>query len=108
MNLSQTILNMTLGVVPLVPIVIALVQWVKVTFKTSDATVLNLCSMWFGLVFGGGFMLAQSVPTDFNGWFLDVVYGIILGLTASGLFKTGIEFTERANPKITPAKESQV
>lgn len=96
MNLAQTILNMGTGVVPLVPIVMALVQWVKVTFKTSDATVLNICSMWWGLVLGGGFMLAQSMPTDFNGWFLDVVYGIVLGLTASGLYKVGQDMAERA------------
>lgn len=95
MNLAQTIIAMTTGVVPLVPIVMGLVQWVKVTFKTSDATVLNLCSMWFGLVFGGGFMLAQHNPTDFTEWFLLVVYGVVLGLTASGLYKVGQELVEK-------------
>lgn len=93
MNLTQTISLMAAAVVPLVPIVMGLVQWIKVVSGTSDGRILNLCSMLIGVVLGLCFMLAQQYPVDFTGWFIDVLYGIILGLTASGLFKVGQQMT---------------
>lgn len=100
MNLTQTIIGMASGVVPLVPIVIGLTQWVKVTLNTSDGRILNACSMLFGVVLGVAFMVAQQVPQGFTDWFIVVIYGLVLGLTASGLFKVGLEMARKTN---TPA-----
>lgn len=101
LNLQAAILAMLTGVLPMVPIIMGLVQWVKNTLGTSDERILNLTAMVFGLIGGCGFMLAVQVPVDYTGWFLLVMYGIILGLTASGIFKVGQQLT---SPSVVTAR----
>lgn len=96
MDISKIILGMATGVIPLVPLVMSLVQWSKVMLRTSDERLINGIAMLWGLLLGGGFMYAVSVPVDFPSWFLLVVYGIMLGLSASGLFKVGADMAERS------------
>ena len=49
-------------------------------------------SMLLGLLFGAGFMIAVlGVPKSFAGWFSLLIYGLMLGLVASGIYETGKE-----------------
>jgi hypothetical protein len=43
--------------------------------------------MAIGLVLGVGYQLTLSAPTDFAGWFTTVVFGLALGLGASGVYE---------------------
>lgn len=93
------LLKSALTSVPFVlPVVIALVQWIKSVTGSSDARLLNLCAMLLGVLFGGAFLLAVSMPATYAQWFVVAFFGIVLGLAASGLFKVGAEMAERANP----------
>lgn len=84
--------------------VIGLVYWIKATWSLEGKAV-NLVSMGLGIFFGGLYQLVQiargnPMPTEWVGWltvFLNVVVaGIIMGLTASGLYNTGKEVVAKA------------
>ena len=71
--------------VPLLLVVIGLVEWVKKINVPSNA--LPFVSMGIGLVLGGCYQIAENgVPVDFAGWFAVIVFGLAIGLVASGLF----------------------
>lgn len=87
--------------------VIGLVYWIKATWSLEGKQV-NIVSMILGVSFGGLYQLAQIVkgnplPTDWVGWlvlFINVfVAGVIMGLTASGLYNTGKEVTAKGVAK---------
>lgn len=78
--------NATVAGIPLLIFVLALVQWVKsfgVAGNYAKAT-----SMFIGLALGIGYQLTFSTPADFSGWFTTVVFGLALGLGASGVYDT--------------------
>ena len=61
-----------------------------------------IASLSTGTVFGGAFMIAAiGLPTNFGGWFSMVIYGLALGLTASGVYSTGKELITRGLAKQT-------
>lgn len=73
--------------VPIVALVVALVEWIKRMGVTGKG--LNAASMAIGLVFGAGYMISQgalNANDPFTAWFGIVVYGLGLGLTASGIY----------------------
>jgi hypothetical protein len=70
--------------IPLVTLVIALVEWVK-RFGVKGAW-LNATSMLIGLVIGVAYWYAQSPLGSFAEWFGAIVYGLMLGLGASGVY----------------------
>ena len=71
--------------VPLLLVVIGLVEWVKKVNVPSNA--LPFVSMGIGLILGGGYQVAENgVPIDFAGWFAVIIFGLAIGLVASGLF----------------------
>jgi hypothetical protein len=77
--------NATVAGIPLLIFVLALVQWVK-SFGVSG-NYAKATSMAIGLVLGVGYQLTLSAPTDFAGWFTTVVFGLALGLGASGVYE---------------------
>jgi FtsH-binding integral membrane protein len=79
MNLTQAVNG-----IPLVGIVLALVQWIK-GFGLSGKKV-RVISMIVGLVLGFLYQLSLGVPADFTGWFVCFVFGLVMGLTASGTY----------------------
>lgn len=92
------VLKDALSSVPFVlPVVIGLVQWSKVTFRLTDDSALNGLAMLFGVLFGGAFMLALRLPESFAQWFVLVFFGVVLGLAASGMYKVGASFADRAS-----------
>lgn len=70
--------------IPLLVVVIGLVQFIK-GFGLSGNVVKGL-SLAIGLVLGGGYQYSLAAPVDFAGWFALVVFGLGLGLVASGLY----------------------
>lgn len=95
------VLKDALTSVPFVlPIVIGLVQWCKVTFRVADESILNALAMLFGVLFGGAFMLAIRIPATYTQWFIVVFFGIVLGLGASGIYKVGAAFADRASSTV--------
>jgi hypothetical protein len=83
--------------VPLLFVVFGLVSWLK-SFKNSaggqliDGNWLLLVSMLAGVVLGGGYMVSQTRPpggdwwVGYVYWFTTVIYGIGLGVVASGFY----------------------
>jgi hypothetical protein len=70
--------------VPLVLLVLGLVELSKRLGLAGRW--LTVASMAIGIVFGAAYMVSQDVPVDFGGWFAVIVYGLMLGLIASGVY----------------------
>ena len=70
--------------VPLVLVVLGLVEWVKSLGLTGNAV--KVVSLAIGLVLGIGYQLSLAVPVGFGSWFTVTVFGLGLGLVASGIY----------------------
>lgn len=70
--------------IPLVVLVVALVEWTKRFGIEGKA--LNAVSMAIGAIIGVGYWYAQQPLASFSDWFGAVIYGLALGLTASGVY----------------------
>jgi len=73
------------GVVPLLAFVLALVEWVK-KLGVVPPSWYPVVSMVMGALCGIGYKLSLGVITEFAGWFEAIVYGLALGLIASGVY----------------------
>lgn len=66
-------------------------------------------SMAIGTLFGAGFMIAAlGVPGTFAGWFSILVYGLAMGLVASGIYETGKGVINKANHEQTARENGGV
>lgn len=72
---------------PFVPVVLALVEWFKLFVKESRFY--PFISMGLGVLFGLLVITAHAMPTSYAEWVTAVIAGLLLGLTASGLYKVG-------------------
>jgi hypothetical protein len=70
--------------IPLLAVVIGLVEWVK-RFGLEGKT-LNLVSLVIGLVIGLAYQYSLMGEPSFSGWFSAAIYGLALGLIASGVY----------------------
>jgi hypothetical protein len=76
--------------VPLLLVVMGLVEWFKAQGVIGKT--LGYISMAVGLLLGGGFMVTQTRPplgdwwTGYVYWFGVVIYGLGMGIVASGLY----------------------
>jgi hypothetical protein len=71
--------------IPLLVLTIGLVQFIK-GFGLSGRLV-RLLSAGVGLLLGFGYHLSRApMPTDFAGWFEVLVFGLAVGVSASGLY----------------------
>jgi len=70
--------------IPLVVLVLAFVEWVK-RFGIRGNT-LNAISMAIGVLIGVAYWYAQAPLITFGDWFGAIVYGLVLGLIASGVY----------------------
>lgn len=70
--------------IPLVALVIALVEWIKKFGVEGKA--LNAVSMAVGAAIGVAYWYAQAPLITFADWFGAIVYGLALGLVASGIY----------------------
>lgn len=83
--------------VPLIFIIIGMVYWFK-QFKTPSGerlfsgNVLLLVSMGWGLLLGGGYIVATTRPPNTDAWLIYVywfgclAYALAMGIVASGLY----------------------
>lgn len=70
--------------IPLIFVVMGLVEWVKRIGVSG--WVLQALSMAFGMALGVLYRMSLQMPVDFMGWFGAIVYGLALGLVASGVY----------------------
>lgn len=81
MDFSQAIVN---GI-PLILVIWGLVAFVKVMGVTGPW--LTVISMGMGLALGIAYQVSTGgLPVDFPGWFGALIYGLGLGIVASGLY----------------------
>lgn len=74
--------------VPLVLFVMAFVELLK-KFGVTAGKWLTLGAYIFGVVLGGVVGYATLKPTDFVGWVIVVIYGLLLGFIGTGVYDTG-------------------
>lgn len=84
----------------LVGVVMALVEWIKKFGVEGKA--LSGVSMGVGLVVGVLYQMSLGMPAGLSGWFGAALYGVALGLTASGLYDTGKSMLRGAMDASTP------
>jgi hypothetical protein len=78
--------SLLVGGIPLIIVIFGLVEFIK-SFGLSGKIVTSL-SMVLGLLFGIAYKIGvDGLPVDFMGWFIVVVFGLALGLVASGFYK---------------------
>lgn len=67
------------------PVVMGLVEWIKKLGLNTK--LLPFVSMGIGLILGGGYYIAEyGLSVDFAGWFGCVIFGLTIGLSASGVY----------------------
>jgi hypothetical protein len=87
--------TLVVGTVPLIAVVFGLVEFSKALGLKGKA--LTIVSLLLGLLFGLAFSFAtKGVPVLFAGWFEAVVFGLAIGLVASGFY----DFANSRWPKI--------
>ena len=86
--------TLLVGGLPLSAVVFGLVEFIK-SFGLRGHW-LTIISMLLGLAFGVSYQIANAgLPAGFAGWFGVAVFGIMLGLVASGLY----DFMDTRMPK---------
>jgi len=86
--------TLLVGGIPLVAVVFGLVEFIK-SFGLKGHWLTGV-SILLGLAFGIAYQIANAgVPMNFAGWFSTVVFGLMLGLVASGLY----DFVDTRMPK---------
>ena len=78
--------TLLVGSVPLVVVVFGLVEFIKsLGLKGKALTVLSLV---IGILLGLGYQVAEvGSPAGFTGWFEAGIFGLVIGLVASGFYK---------------------
>ncbi|MEM4203788.1 MAG: hypothetical protein QXS54_06940 [Candidatus Methanomethylicaceae archaeon] len=70
--------------IPLVAVVIGLVEYLKSVGLKGQA--LSVASLIIGVVLGVAYIYSESPIVTFAEWFRAIVFGLVLGLVASGLY----------------------
>jgi len=82
---AQVLSGAVAGGIPIAAVVLGLVEFSKKIGVSGKA--LTLLSMLLGVAFGVSYEVAQNgVAAGFAGWFAYVVFGLAMGLVASGIY----------------------
>jgi len=82
--------------ISIVPLIVGVVQFAK-WMGLSGAKPLRGLSAAIGLILGVGAQIsANGMPAGFPGWFGLVLYGLALGIVASGLVDAASDAVRRA------------
>ena len=74
------------GSVPLMIVVFGLVEMIK--SLGIEGRSLTIISMLLGLAFGMAYQISSAgVPVGFPDWFQVIIFGLLIGLVASGFYK---------------------
>jgi hypothetical protein len=77
--------TLLVGSIPIILVIFGLVEFSK-SFGLSGRW-LTALSLLIGLLFGFGFKIySAGIPVGFGGWFEAVIFGLALGLVASGFY----------------------
>ena len=85
--MNPEVIDVMVKGIPLFAVVMGLVQWFK-TVKVPSAA-LPFISMSMGLILGVGYQISQTPLVSYGDWFAAVIYGLTLGLVASGIYDAG-------------------
>ena len=94
MTLDQVLNLVATGSAPLIAVVMGLVEWSKT--MGAEGKITNAISMILGAVLGGLYLGFSAKPTDPLGILLCVIYGLLIGLSASGIYKLGGSIAAKA------------
>lgn len=84
--------------VPIVFLTFGLVAWVKQLGLSGKW--LTVASMLIGLILGGGYQVfVNGLPVNYAGWFVIVIYGLGLGVVASGVYKSAEGLLLKRSPE---------
>jgi hypothetical protein len=84
------------GTIPLIAVVFGLVEFIKSLGLKGNW--LTIVSLLLGLVLGLGYHLASvGIPGGFAGWFTTGIFGLAMGLVASGFY----DFANARWPKVS-------
>ncbi len=87
--------QLLVGGIPLLVVIFGLVEFAK-SFGLKGNW-LTVISMFLGLAFGIAFRFAQDgIPVGFSAWFVVIIFGLSLGLIASGFY----DFANKRFPKV--------
>jgi hypothetical protein len=85
-TITKSLSTASVAGIPLVFVVLGLVEYIK-KLGVSGKPVFGV-SMGLGILFGVGYQIATvGLPGNFAGWFGVVIYGLALGLIASGIYE---------------------
>ena len=76
--------NLLIDGIPLVIVIFGIVEFMKEMGLRGKG--LTIASLLLGLFFGLAYRMTYGIPVTFAGWFSSVVFGLALGLVASGLY----------------------
>jgi hypothetical protein len=76
--------NLLVDGIPLVMVVFGLVEFVK--SLNLSGKFLTVASLLIGLALGVLYRLSLAIPVTFAGWFSAILFGLALGLVASGFY----------------------
>lgn len=80
--------------IPLILVVLGLVEWIKQLGVQGVA--IRVVSLVVGLVIGIAYQFSIAQPTGFSEWFAAVVYGLALGLVASGIYDAAVDVLSKS------------
>ena len=86
--MTLSIPELTIGAVPVLLLVMALVQVIKIVFKLEDHRAVPLIAIGLGVLFAAGIQLSTMFPS-FGEWYVMIVAGIVVGLAAVGAYSGG-------------------
>lgn len=84
--------------IPIVVVVWALTQGAKAQFSLTGKTV-EYVSFGIGLVVGVGYKVSAGIDPAFAWWFQAVIYGALMGVIPSLLYKTAQDVVKGAVQK---------
>ena len=104
---GSTFFSVSVGGIPLIFVVLGLVTWLS-KMGVSGKWLL-VASLLVGLVLGSGYQISQAMPwtiseLTFGGWFAVMVYGLALGLVASGVYETGVKIAGKGRSLPSPSE----
>lgn len=80
----SSVVSLAIGGSPISFVVIGLVEYAKRLGITGRT--LLIISMALGCVIGGAYLYSTARPTDLFGFLVCGIYGLLLGLVASGIY----------------------
>lgn len=90
--------NITVAGMPLLFICLGLTQFVK-SFGL-EGQIVRVVSLLVGFMLGLGYQFSTTPPTDFAGWFAATVFGLGLGIVASGSYDVAKNVVQKTTPII--------